>query len=130
MPIAKQRKRSAAPPRKAVAAALGSRTWRAEAEKQRRWAWVKACLAANMMNGVQGVRRWRLGWAEGVLAEVWDWESCGGFANLGRQCFFGWPEPRLTDASLRPAPPTRIATFRHQHHAGTPVKSEIKLCSA
>ena len=28
-------------------------TWRAEAEKQRRWAWEKACLAANMMTVIE-----------------------------------------------------------------------------
>lgn len=30
------------------------RTWRADAEKARRWAWAKAFLAANMMN-VMGI---------------------------------------------------------------------------
>ena len=32
----------------------GQRTWRADAEKARRWAWAKAFLAANMMD-VMGV---------------------------------------------------------------------------
>ena len=56
-------------------------TWRAEAEKQRRWAWKNACLAANMMNVMEmrangdwvGLRGWT---AEG--------EGGGGFAKLAR----------------------------------------------
>ena len=40
-----------------------SHTWRAEAEKQRRWAWEKACLAANMMV-VFGCKKW-VGLVEG-----------------------------------------------------------------
>ena len=39
------------PTKKSVRSDAGNRrTWRAEAEKQRRWAWKNACLAANMMN--------------------------------------------------------------------------------
>lgn len=34
------------------------RTWRADAEKARRWAWAKAFLAANMMDVMECGRRW------------------------------------------------------------------------
>ena len=108
-----------APLRKALAAMSGNnRTWRAEAEKQRRWAWKNACLAANMMSVIGSVRGWRLGWTGRVLAAVW--EAAGGFANLERQCFFGClSELRLT-AALIPTPPAGVTTCRLLHHHARP----------
>lgn len=44
-----------------LGAAEREHTWRADAEKARRWAWAKAFLAANMMDVMGCERRWK-GW--------------------------------------------------------------------
>lgn len=80
------------------------RTWRADAEKARRWAWAKAFLAANMMDVMECERRWT-----------------GLTMQMGRGQL---REREICDESIGASPPVLPAVVGATELSGPPVNSE------